>query len=121
LNKRWRDESTPLCHAVEAGKLEMVKHLVEAGADINAGGWTPLGNAVFENNTAIAEYLLDHGANVNPKMENWGPLHETVHVSNSVEMAKLLIARGANVNAEGYTALHAAINPDHRHRSSAYV
>jgi len=106
-------ETTPLYFAVDSNNMVLVKLLVEAEANVNAGPkWPPLCLAVDKNNTAIAEYLIDHGANVNaPK--DWGPLQHAASVSNSIEMAELLIARGANVNAGRYTALHAAINEDH--------
>lgn len=115
-SKWWHMERTPLWHAVHAGKIEAVKLLVEAGADVNAGGWPPLCRAVDENNTAIAEYLIDHGANVNayPIDDGWGPLQETAAVSKSVEMAKLLIARGADINSEIYPALSIAINSERK-------
>jgi len=106
----WWDagtETTALRHAVKAGKIEVVKLLVEAGADVNAGEWTPLFQAVDENNTAIAEYLIDNGANVNINYpQGWRPLNQTVHTSNSVEMAELLIARGAEINAGYWPLLH---------------
>jgi ankyrin repeat protein len=116
-NKRYRTESTLLCYAVNGGKAEVVRLLVEAGADVNAGSWPPLCRAVDENNTGIAEYLIDHGANVNVytvEVEDWGPLQETVHISNSIEMAKLLIARGADINSKGYPVLNSAINQERR-------
>jgi len=114
-NRKWRNESTPLCHAVNVGTIEVVKLLVEAGADVNAEGWPPLCRAVDENNTAIAEYLIDHGANVNVyPVEGWGPLQETVHISNSIEMVKLLIARGADINSKVYPVLNSAINQERK-------
>ena len=104
LNKHWRYEGTPLGHAISVGKIEVVKLLVEAGADVNAGEWPPLCQAVFENNTAIAEYLIDHGANVEAYSvdDGWGPLQSTVHISNSIKMAKLLIA-GGPISIAGFT------------------
>jgi ankyrin repeat protein len=104
--------STPLCHAVSSNNMDMVKLLVEAGADINAAGsWPPLCRAVDENNTTIAEYLIDHGADVNayPLDEGWGALQETTDVSNSIEMVKLLLARGADINSKGYPVLNSAV------------
>ena len=115
---------TPLCCAVDSNNMDMVKLLVEAGADVNAAGsWPPLCRAVDENNTAIAEYLIDHGANVNayPIDEGWGPLQETAHVSNSIEMAKLLIARGADINSRIYPALNSAINQERRDLSELLI
>jgi len=111
---RLHVDQTPLCHAVYSN-IEVVMLLVEADADVDAGGWTPLCGAVEENNTAIAEYLIDHGANVDLcPTEGWGPLQHTVHVSNSVEMAKLLIARGADINSRIYPVLNSAINQERR-------
>jgi ankyrin repeat protein len=100
--------NTPLCYAVISNNMDLVKFLVEAGADVNAGSWPPLGQAVDKNNTAIAEYLIDHGANANyPK--DWGPLHEAPYVSNNIEMVKLLVARGADINAGPWPALTVSI------------
>ena len=100
--------ATPLYYAVDANNMDLVKLLVETGADVNAGLWPPLCQAVDKNNTAIAEYLIDHGANVNyPK--DWGPLHEAPYVSNNIEMVKLLVAKGADINAGHWPALHVSI------------
>ncbi|MHC4752085.1 MAG: ankyrin repeat domain-containing protein [Planctomycetota bacterium] len=100
--------ATPLYYAVDANNMDLVNLLVEAGADVNAGLWPPLCQAVDKNNTAIAEYLIDHGANVNyPK--DWGPLHEAPYVNNNIEMVKLLIAKGADINAGPWPALDVSI------------
>jgi len=132
VNAKWRDvysrdeedpwprdtERTALRHAVKAGKIEAVKLLVEAGANVNAGKWPPLVQAVQENNTAIAEYLIDHGANVNPRQDldwDWGPLQIAPWTSNNIEMVKLLIARGADVSIAGpLTALQISISRGRR-------
>lgn len=116
VNVKWRDvyrrdeedpwpkdpERIALRHAVKVGKIEMVKLLVEAGADVNGGQWPPLCQAVDENNTEIAEYLIDHGANINYP-QDWGPLQEAsaLTTGNNIEMVKLLLARGADINAVG--------------------
>jgi len=112
VDARWGDttakeeeknsDDNPLCYAVDANNMDLVKLLVEVGADVNAGSWPPLCRAVDENNTAIAEYLIDHGANVNVESpEGWTALCQTINVRNSVEMAELLIVRGADINV-GY-------------------
>jgi len=111
----WRTKRTPLWYAVKAGKIEVVKLLVEAGADVNAGGWPPLCEAVDYENTAIAEYLIDHGANVNAP-QGWGPLQEAA--TFSIEMVKLLVARGADINTRRYPALHTALSRA-KHREMA--
>ncbi|MHC4542315.1 MAG: ankyrin repeat domain-containing protein [Planctomycetota bacterium] len=124
IDAKWGDTSTtekediaddtPLYYAVDANNMDLVKLLVEAGADVNAGSWPPLFGAVDKNNTAIAEYLIDHGANINVyplggSLEGWGPLQETAVINNSIEMAKLLIAKGGDINSVIYPALNSAI------------
>lgn len=64
--------NTPLLFAVEKNNLEMVKILVESGAEINNGkkvekkGWfyykSPLDIATENNYSAIVEYLTSKGA-----------------------------------------------------------
>jgi len=57
----------PLLSAINVRSLEMVKLLVEHGADPNAGTeyWTPLDLAVTFANYDIAGYLVEHGAKGN--------------------------------------------------------
>jgi len=108
IKKEEIASATPLYYAVDANNMDLVKLLVETGADVNAGLWPPLCQAVDRNNTAIAEYLIDHGANVNyPK--DWGPLHEAPYVSNNIDMVKLLVAKGADINAGPWPALDVSI------------
>jgi ankyrin repeat protein/virulence-associated protein VapD len=101
--------NTPLCHAVESGKIEIVQMLVDAGADVNTGKWPPLCEAVDQNNVAIAKYLITHGANVDAP-EGWTALQEAPYIKDNIEMVKLLIANGADVNAGPYTALHVSVD-----------
>ena len=100
-------DNTPLCRAVASGNMEVVQLLVEAGADVNAGNWPPLCEAVDIDNVPIARYLIDKGANINIP-EGWTALQEAPYKS-SLEMIKLLIAKGGDVNAGPYTALHGAV------------
>jgi len=106
INAQDEEEMTSLQHAVQEGKMEVVQLLVEAGADLNAGSWTPLCVAVEKDYTAIAEYLIDHGADINVP-SGWTPLQQAP-LSSSIEMVGLLIEAGADVNAGPRTALHIA-------------
>lgn len=63
---------TPLLFATRSGCLDCVKSLLKAGADINRPtpeGVTPLMNAIDNTQYAIANYLLDQGAN--PHLADW--------------------------------------------------
>lgn len=65
LSRRGADGMTPLLYASKWGNIEMVKLLVENGAIINAravNGDTALSIARGNNNDAILNYLLEHGA-----------------------------------------------------------
>jgi uncharacterized protein len=108
---------TPLVFAAREDCFECARILVEAGGDVNQTsryGWTPLLTAVQNRHYQLAKYLLDHGAN--PQLKNkggWTPLYLAVDNRNieggdypvrpadmdQLEFIKLLIDRGADVNA----------------------
>lgn len=70
LNTRNRNGETALSLAAYKGLLPFVKRLVEAGADVNLYGWSPLVYAAFSGRTAVVEYLLGKGAEVNATTPN---------------------------------------------------
>lgn len=85
--------------AVTFGRLEMVKLLIEAGAKLDsygmAGKETPLKIAVSHNHVAIAEILLESGADPNLGSERSGiaPI-----MSASTDIVALLLRYNVNVN-----------------------
>jgi len=97
INLQDEEKKTPLCHAIKAGKIEVARFLVDAGADVNAGLWPPLHVAVDVNDLAMAEYLIAHGAEVNPP--RIVTLLEKAPRSSSIEMVELLLDKGADINA----------------------
>jgi ankyrin repeat protein len=100
----------PLEQAAREGRLDIVRILIEKGADVNLTGgarrFTPLHSAVsfacFRDHQPpenvikpIVRLLLDHGANPNAKDEDQStPLHLTTNMS----VAELLIQHKAEVN-----------------------
>ncbi|HWY48795.1 MAG TPA: ankyrin repeat domain-containing protein [Bryobacteraceae bacterium] len=108
---------TPLVYAAREDCLECAKILLDAGADVNQRthyGWTALLTATQNRHYKLASYLLDHGAN--PNIANnggWTPLYLATDNRNiesgdypvrapdmeHLDYMKLLIDKGANVNA----------------------
>lgn len=95
---RKYDGQTPLYIACSSNRFEVVKLLVEYGADVNItekNGRTPLYTASKHGHAEIMEYLLDHGANVNQS----SPLSAACN-RGRMEQIKILIAHGAEVNLQ---------------------
>jgi len=95
-----QSEGIDLCDAVKNGNFEAVRKLVESdGKDVNAhsGGnlLTPLHIAVMKNNEQIAQYLLQHGADIN-RRNNDG--NTALHFASSQwgPMVGLLLKNGAD-------------------------
>jgi YVTN family beta-propeller protein len=69
-DRRPATGSTPLGDAAFHGNLEIVKLLIDQGADVNAtnrDGNTPLIVAAFMCRTEVVQYLLERGASLNHK------------------------------------------------------
>jgi ankyrin repeat protein len=108
---------TPLVYAARENCMECARLLVEAGADVNQRtfyGWTPLLVATQNRHYKLGEYFLEHGANPStPNNGGWSPLYLATDNRNieggdypvrapdmdHLDFIKLLIAKGANVNA----------------------
>jgi uncharacterized protein len=108
---------TPLVYAARANDLDSVKVLLDAGADVNqvtAYGWSPLLVATQNRYYKLSAYLIERGADVNlPNKGGWTPLYLATDNRNiesgdypvrkpdmdHLDFIKLLLAKGANVNA----------------------
>lgn len=109
--------STPLGAAVLEGDINIVRMLLEAGADPNPSVWyeTPvLVEAVRKGQVEIVQVLIAAGANVNRGVDEL-PLH-TAAEEGHVEIVRLLLEAGANVEGheeDGWTALMDASSAGH--------
>jgi ankyrin repeat protein len=109
---------TPLLFATRAGHFEAVRALLDAGAKIEepaSDGTTPLYIAIVNAHWELASYLLERGANPNANGRGITPLQQLVvtrrlhqgHLPHplptgritSIELAKALVAHGADLNA----------------------
>lgn len=106
---------TPLQRYVSSGKLDMVRLLLEHGADPNLRnneGKAPIHTVCNWGGAdpAKVQLLLEYGADVNAKTLEDGttPLHYASCLGNGA-IVRLLMKHGADPNAQdiyGYTALH---------------
>jgi ankyrin repeat protein len=111
----------PLYDAARTGKTDVVRRLLKQGADVNLGletGWTPLHAACYYNKPSIARLLLEFNPNLETPITHDGyrPLHKAAE-SGSVEVVKLLVDNGADIEARSNglaTPLWVAANRNRR-------
>ena len=111
----WSGE-TPICRAIRHRNFDIVKLLVENGADVNIVSdklTSPLYYAVIFEDVNIVKYLIDNGAEVNNRgfYLDRTALHQACNLDRK-DIVKLLLEHNINVNIrddKGETALHYAV------------
>lgn len=112
-------KESALTLACYKGHLEMVRFLLEAGADQEHKTdemHTALMEASMDGHVEVARLLLDSGAQVNMPADSFESPLTLAACGGHVELAMLLLDRGANieeVNDEGYTPLMEAAREGH--------
>ena len=95
---------TPVHNASSYGHSEIVKLLIEKGANINAKdkiGDTSLHMAIHNKNLVIVKLLIQAGADINAKTDlEFTPLHLAVQKKEGLEYAKLLLEADAEIDAK---------------------
>jgi uncharacterized protein len=119
-NQAESDGTTPLHWAVHHDDAELVRRLLEAGAQVevaNDYGATPMSEAAVVADVAVLDALLDAGADVDSANADGQTVLMVVARGGNTAAAKLLIERGADVNArevrKGQTALMWAVAQSH--------
>jgi ankyrin repeat protein len=94
----------PLSLAAKQGHCEMVKTLLDKGADVNAQGGD-YGNALQAASAGghkqAVKMLLDKGADVNAQGGDYGNALYAASVKGHEQVIKMLLDKGADVNAQG--------------------
>lgn len=106
----WQ-EQTALMMAVAGRHREVVRALIERGANVQArskDGFTPLLFAAREGDIEVGRLLLTAGANVNDAARDGGTALLVATIRGQLGFATFLLEHGADPNAAGpgYTALH---------------
>jgi ankyrin repeat protein len=127
-NRRSADEGRV------ARREEVVRRLVEAGADVNAQSpyrGVPLVGAISQTpyfgqpphslSPAIIKYLIGRGANVNAAGRDGETALMSAAVKGSDEITRMLVAAGANVNAKDKAGKTALIRAPQYHNSNPEV
>ncbi|KAF7365799.1 ANK-REP-REGION domain-containing protein [Mycena venus] len=85
------------------GHLQMVKLLVENGADMNGreDHWPPLTAASQVGHDTIVQFLLENGVDVNACGRYHGCALHVALVNNHEKIARMIIEHGADVNLQG--------------------
>lgn len=112
LNVRNRNDETALSVAAFVGNLHYVKRLVEAGAEINFYGWSPLSYAAWNGHLTVADFLIKHGAEVNAKTSNGSTALFFAARFGHIEIVRLLLANKADatiINEHDETAIDWAL------------
>ncbi|CAM4279257.1 ankyrin [Bacillus manliponensis] len=88
--------------AVRAGKLNMIKFLVESGMGININDGVPksapIAHAASEGEISIVEYLFDNGAILDVSDPNRNPLFSAIY-GRHINIVKYLVQNGIDITA----------------------
>ncbi|CAI8756655.1 MULTISPECIES: ankyrin repeat domain-containing protein [Bacillus] len=89
--------------AARAGKLEMIKFLVDSGMDININEGVPksvpIAHAASEGEISIVEYLFDNGAVLDVSDPNRNPLFSAIY-GRHFDIVKYLVQNGIDITVK---------------------
>ena len=108
VNKKNKDDQTPLHTAIQFDRTEIIELLINQGAKLNLTnnkGQTPILYAAFRGDTKTVKLLINQGAKINPKTHTPFPIverdRETITLleaanKKQVELEKLLVQLKTN-------------------------
>ena len=89
--------------AARAGKMDMIKFLVESDIDININEGVPksapIAHAASEGELSIVEYLFDKGAILDVSDPNRNPLFSAIY-GGHLDIVKFLVQNGIDITVK---------------------
>lgn len=110
--KQNKYKDTALMLSAYQGNLQCVTALVEAGAEIDPDGWTPLIYAAFEGHAGIVRYLLTLNIDIDAQSDTGITALMAASRHNHLEIVKILLEHEADAslaNQDHQTALDMAM------------
>lgn len=107
-NRALNIGDTPIYEAATHNHPELVKLLLDYGADINTctnAGETPLHGAIAAHHLSMVKLLLDNEANINASLATGQTPLRLAVIKGYGDIVELLLSRGAIVNTRGKTGL----------------
>lgn len=86
----------PLTYACAAGRAEVARALIEAGADVHEDGNLPVARG--SGSIPVMELLVAHGVDINTKAYDWGPLVLYPCEGHDLKSIQWMLAHGADPN-----------------------
>jgi len=105
-----------LFEAIKQEKIDLVKHLVQNGADVNARNYndsTPLVVACSKGYLRIVKYLVQNGADVNARNYHDETPFNLAYNNDNLRIMKYLVENGVDFNAvdnDGETPITLIVN-----------
>lgn len=118
-NLIFKDDVTPLYYATQLGKVDIMRVLLEKGANVNAtrkNGMTPLFVAASKGYLDAFQLLLDYDADPNSKRNDGLTPIFVVLQKNRLNMLEVLLSKNRDIQQaieDGYIPLSTPINVNH--------
>ncbi|MCF2133849.1 hypothetical protein SAMN04487769_1372 [Burkholderia sp. b14] len=107
LGKLDRAGENAMMLAALNGETELVKQLIEKGAEVNKSGWTPLHYAATTGQDEVVKLLIDHSAYIDAASPNGTTPLMMAARGGHITTVKLLLDEGADLTLKNQLELTA--------------